>query len=53
MTNSVKMLLREGLGAIGDRANRRGCPIILYQPQECRRGERRKNDISKGEAADR
>lgn len=39
MKNSVKRLVKEGLGKIGDKANAAACPIYLYQPKACKRGE--------------
>lgn len=53
MKKQMKTLLREGLGAIGDRADRKGCPLIFYQPKACKRGENRETGISKGKAAEK
>ena len=39
MKNSVKKLVKEGLGKIGDKANESFCPIYVYQPKACKRGE--------------
>ena len=39
MKNSVKTLVKESLGKIGDKANAAACPIYVYQPKACRRGE--------------
>ncbi len=51
MTKFVKKLLNKGIGAVGDKVNEQGCLFILYQPKACRRGESRKDGISKGTAA--
>lgn len=39
MKNSVKTLVKETLGKVGDKANAAACPFYLYQPKACRRGE--------------
>lgn len=39
MKNSVKRLVKEGLGKIGDKAGASACPLYLYQPKACKRGE--------------
>lgn len=39
MKNSVKTLVKEGLGKIGDKANAAACPFYAYQPKACKRGE--------------
>lgn len=39
MKNSVKTLVKEGLGKIGDKANERACQFYTYQPKACKRGE--------------
>lgn len=39
MKNSVKTLVKEGLGKIGDKANAAACPLYAYQPKACKRGE--------------
>lgn len=53
MKKQMKTLLKEGLGAIGDRADRKGCPLIFYQPKACKRGESRQKGIPEGKAAER
>ncbi len=39
MKNSIKNLVKEGLGKIGDNSNSKACPLYLYQPKACKRGE--------------
>lgn len=39
MKNSLKNLVKEGLGKVGDKANGKFCPIYVYQPKACKRGE--------------
>ncbi len=47
LKNVLGQTIRNGLGAVGDRMNEEICPIILYQPKACRRGEQsEKNEIS-------
>lgn len=39
MKDVVKKLLKDGIGAVGDRMNEHVCPLVLYQPKACKRGE--------------
>lgn len=47
MNRLMKKVLKNGLGAVGDKANTRYCPFVLYQPQACARGK--KADKNKNE----
>lgn len=40
MNKLMKSVLKNGLGAAGDKMNERYCPFVLYQPQACARGEK-------------
>lgn len=52
----IEILLKDGIGAIGDKMNDHVCPLVLYQPKACKRGEmlnenqspQRKEDNKKG-----
>ncbi|MFG6377926.1 MAG: hypothetical protein K1W19_06365 [Lachnospiraceae bacterium] len=56
MKKFVEILLKDGIGAIGDKMNDHVCPLVLYQPKACKRGEilnenqspQRKEDNKKG-----
>jgi hypothetical protein len=56
MRKFVEILLKDGIGAIGDKMNDHVCPLVLYQPKVCKRGEmlnenqspQRKEDNKKG-----
>lgn len=39
MKDSIKKLLKEGLGKVGDSSNSKMCPLYVYQPKACKRGE--------------
>lgn len=39
MKDTVKKLVKEGLGKVGDKANSRMCPFVVYQPKACKRGQ--------------
>lgn len=44
MNKLMKNVLKNGLGAVGDKANERYCPFVLYQPQACTRGKKAEKD---------
>lgn len=44
MNKLMKSVLKNGLGAVGDKMNERLCPLFLYQPQACARGEKAQKD---------
>ncbi len=56
MKKFIEILLKNGIGAVGDKMNEHVCPLVLYQPKACKRGEilnqnqssQRKGDYKKG-----
>ena len=56
MKKFIEILLKNGIEAVGDKMNEHVCPLVLYQPKACKRGEilnqnqssQRKGDNKKG-----
>lgn len=44
MNKLMKSMLKNGLGAVGDKMKDSYCLFVLYQPQVCARGEKAQKD---------
>ena len=44
MKKLMKSVLKNGLGAVGDKMNDSYCLFVLYQPRACVRGEKSQKD---------